>query len=121
MKNDGVAKIRESLRKRGVLPFTYWMVEEIESNRYIAIDCNHRLAAFREEGIEEAECLVFPKLPQNEYDEIAGLANEAHDNDCVHVTDWDKFYIVYRKIRTGEYDTNRGTLDTAKLENDIVS
>ena len=115
-------KIRASLRKKGVLPFTYWLIETVAPNRYVAIDCNHRLAAFKAEKIEEADCLVFPtKLPDNEYEEIAGLANEGHDDDCVHVTDWDKFWIIYRKIKSGKYNSKQGLLDTTALENDVVS
>ena len=66
--------------------------------------------------------VFFPtKLPDNEYEEIAGLANEGHDDDCVHVTDWDKFWIIYRKIKSGKYNSKQGLLDTTALENDVVS
>jgi hypothetical protein len=38
---------------------------------YIAIDCNHRLAAYKALEIKTAKCFVFPHLSQEIYNRIA--------------------------------------------------
>jgi hypothetical protein len=71
---------------------------------YIAIDCNHRVVAFDEMGIKQAMCLVFPKLPKEEQEYIAGCANELHDEGCVHVTDWINFATSLNILRIQNFN-----------------
>ena len=120
IRKDGVMKIRKSIQTRGVLPLSFWCVMKCEDGTYLAIDCNHRLCAFRAEGIPNAKALVFPTLSQAEYKMIAGVCNEIHDSGTVHVTDWNKFYVLCNMLESGEY-TKGKVVDFSKLENDLVS
>jgi hypothetical protein len=120
LRKDGVLKIRKSIQTRGVLPLSFWCVMKTVDGEYLAIDCNHRLYAFKAEGITTAKALVFPTLSPAEYKAIAGVCNEIHDQGTVHVTDWDKFYVLRQMLQSGEY-TKGKNVDFSKLEADMVS
>jgi hypothetical protein len=119
LRKDGVLKIRKSIQTRGVLPLSFWCVMKTEEGDYLAIDCNHRLYAFKAEGITTAKALVFPTLSPAEYKAIAGVCNEIHDQGTVHVTDWDKFYVLRQMLQSGEYTKGKNVY-FSKLEKDMV-
>lgn len=56
----------------------YWLIKKTPTTanwpyKYMAIDCNHRLEAFRSIREKTVLCLVFPKnIPEEEVEFIAG-------------------------------------------------
>jgi hypothetical protein len=65
-----------SIERNGVLKDHLWFVmsllEPEDNFCYVAIDCNHRLMAFKQLNIPKARALVFPHLGENTYALIAG-------------------------------------------------
>jgi hypothetical protein len=108
VRRDGVEKIKKSVTQKGVNRLIYFYIMDNGDGTYIAIDCNHRVVAFDEMGIKQAMCLVFPKLPKEEQEYIAGCANELHDEGCVHVTDWDKFRHISKYFENPKFQSDRG-------------
>ncbi len=83
IREDGVDTIMKSIKKNGVLEEHFWLIMKLEKPDgqfiYRAIDCNHRLIAFKNLGIKEARALVFEPLPEDLYNLIAGkLVNETN-------------------------------------------
>ena len=87
---DGIKKNKDSIQKNRVLDL--WLLEKREDS--CMLDCNHRNQAFLNLQIPTALGLIFPKLTKKEYDIVAGVANEFHDESSVKVTDWDKYYVI---------------------------
>jgi hypothetical protein len=54
----------------------FWLVEKLENPQnninYRAIDCNHRMMAYKSLGIKTARALVFQHLDEETYNLIAG-------------------------------------------------
>ena len=104
------------------------MAEKVVGDKiYIAIDCNHRLMAYKSLGIKTAKCLVFPHLPTDIYNRIACnflfylvIANELHGSYAVQVTPWEQFKIVSKYFELDTY-RSRGGFSTAKIAADLVS
>jgi hypothetical protein len=104
---DGVKKIEDSIEKNGVLDIHLWLVEKRDNGLH-AVDCNHRRQAFINRNIKTALGLIFPKLTEEEYMTIAGVANEFHDEGSVKVTDWDKYCVVVRLLQQDKFISQRG-------------
>ena len=66
----------KSFEQNGVLDNNFWLVMELSNGgsfKYRAIDCNHRLQAFKQLGIKEARALVFAELEEDVCSLIAGI------------------------------------------------
>jgi len=76
IRDDGVETIIKSIEKNGILEEHFWLVMKLEKPeelfQYVAIDCNHRLVAFKKLQIKQARALVFDPLPEDLYMFIAG-------------------------------------------------
>ena len=75
VREDGVQTIITSIKSQGVLEEHFWYImmaeKPVGDKIYIAIDCNHRLMAYKSLGFKTAKCLVFPPLPMETYNQIA--------------------------------------------------
>ena len=75
IREDGIQTIISSIESQRILEEHFWYImmaeKPIGEKIYIAIDCNHRLMAYKSLGIKTAKCLIFPNLPIETYDHIA--------------------------------------------------